>query len=185
MVKRQNRQSRSSRSRSSNSSSSNSRSRSSNSRSRSRSSRSRSSRSSRQMKGGAVEFKEIEINNQGCSTASECASDQMAKQEADAAEQINMKNQLGGGVKIALGTVANSTDEDAALQEKVQKISLQGQANAEFDKNAGTIAGGRRVKRRKSRGRKSRGRKSRGRKSRRRKSRRRKSRRRKSRKTGK
>ena len=177
MVKRQNRQSRSSRSRSSNSRSSNSRSRSSNSRSR--------SRSSRQMKGGAVEFKEIEINNQGCSTASECASDQMAKQEADAAEQINMKNQLGGGVKIALGTVANSTDEDAALQEKVQKISLQGQANAEFDKNAGTIAGGRRVKRRKSRGRKSRGRKSRGRKSRRRKSRRRKSRRRKSRKTGK
>ena len=174
MVKRQNRQSRSSRSRSSNSRSS-----------RSSNSRSRSSRSSRQMKGGAVEFKEIEINNQGCSTASECASDQMAKQEADAAEQINMKNQLGGGVKIALGTVANSTDEDAALQEKVQKISLQGQANAEFDKNAGTIAGGRRVKRRKSRGRKSRGRKSRGRKSRRRKSRRRKSRRRKSRKTGK
>jgi len=102
------------------------------------------------MKGGAVDFDTVEINNTGCSTSSECATEQMAKQDAGANEQINMKNQMGGSQSVVAQEVDGSSDQDAALQQQIQKTAYQGQANAEFDNNAGKI-GGRRRKRRKSR----------------------------------
>ena len=135
------------------------------------------------MKGGAVEIKEVEVKSSGCSTANECSTQQMEKQAAEAEKQIEDRNQAGGAdQKVTAQVVANSSDDDADLQAQIQKIAYQGQAQAEYDKNAGTI-GGRRRKRRKSR-RKSKRRKSKRRKSRikskRRKSKRRKSKRRKS-----
>ena len=130
------------------------------------------------MKGGAVEIKEVEVKSSGCSTANECSTQQMEKQAAEAEKQIEDRNQAGGAnQKVTAQVVANSSDDDADLQEQIQKIAYQGQAQAEYDKNAGTI-GGRRRKRRKSR-RKSKRRKSKRRKSKRRKSKRRKSKRRK------
>jgi len=136
------------------------------------------------MKGGAVEIKEVEVKSSGCSTANECSTQQMEKQAAEAEKQIEDRNQAGGAnQKVTAQVVANSSDDDADLQEQIQKIAYQGQAQAEYDKNAGTI-GGRRRKRRKSRikskRRKSKRRKSKRRKSKRRKSKRRKSKRRKS-----
>ena len=134
------------------------------------------------MNGGAVELNEVEVNNSGCSTANECSTQQIEKQAAGAEKQIEMRNQAGGdSQKVTAQVVEGSTGEDAALQEQIQLTAYQGQAQAEFDKNAGT-SGGRR-KRRKSKRRKSKRRKSKRRKSKRRKSKRRKSKRRKRRKS--
>ena len=132
------------------------------------------------MKGGAVELNEVEVNNSGCSTANECSTQQIEKQAAGAEKQIEMRNQAGGdSQKVTAQVVEGSTGEDAALQEQIQLTAYQGQAQAEFDKNAGTTAtGGRRRKRRKSR-RKS---KKKSKRKSRKKSKRRKSKRRKSRK---
>ena len=142
----------------------------------------------RRMIGGAVELNEVEVNNSGCSTANECSTQQIEKQSAGAEKQIEMRNQAGGdSQKVTAQVVEGSTGEDAALQEQIQLTAYQGQAQAEYDKNAGT-SGGRRKrrkskrkskskKRRKSKRRKSKRRKSKRRKSKRRKSKRRKSRR--------
>jgi hypothetical protein len=104
------------------------------------------------MKGGAVELNETEVNNTGCSSTSECNAAHIEKQENNANEQINMRNQMGGSQKVTAQVVAGSSDEEVDMQQQVQKTAYQGQAQAEFDKNAGTVApsGGRRRKRRKS-----------------------------------
>ena len=112
------------------------------------------------MKGGAVELQQEEYKSEACSTASECNSQLLTKQADNAEQQIEMSNHAGGGQEVSATVVEGSSEQDAVLQERIQQIALEGQANAEFDKNAGKV-GGKRGKR-SSRKRSSRKRSSRG-----------------------
>ena len=145
----------------------------------------RQSGQTRQMRGGAADLKTTEITTTECTTAAACNKDLLDKQQLDGKKQIMMRNQAGGSQLVEATTSANASEEDAALQDTVQGIALQAQAQAEFDKCAGMSAdqcGGKR-KKRKSKKRKSKKRKSKKRKSKKRKSKKRKSKKRKSKKT--
>ena len=98
------------------------------------------------MKGGAVELQQEEYKSEACSTASECNSQLLTKQADNAEQQIEMSNHAGGGQEVSATVVEGSSEQDAVLQERIQQIALEGQANAEFDKNAGKV-GGKRGKR--------------------------------------
>ena len=123
-------------------------------------------RTNKRMKGGAVELQQEEYKSEACSTASECNSQLLTKQADNAEQQIEMSNHAGGGQEVSATVVEGSSEQDAVLQERIQQIALEGQANAEFDKNAGKV-GGKRGKRgkRSSRKRSSRKRSRRGKRS--------------------